>query len=74
MEKYSLVGIDGNAYSVMGYVTKAMKEVGFSKEEQDKYLTDAKSSDYDHLLAVSIGMIDQCNDKAGVEDYEDYED
>ena len=29
--KYNLVGIDGNAYSIMGYVTDAMKEEGFSK-------------------------------------------
>ena len=30
---YDLVGIDGNAFNVMGYVRRAMKECGFSKDE-----------------------------------------
>ena len=32
-QKYNLVGIDGNAYSVMGYVIQAMKRERFSKSE-----------------------------------------
>jgi len=28
MEKYNLIGIDGNAFSVMGYVQNAMKHEG----------------------------------------------
>jgi len=62
--KYDLVGIDGNAFCIMGYVVKAMKECGFSKSERDAYYNDATSSDYDHLLCVSVGMIDKCNDIA----------
>lgn len=30
---YSIVGIDGNAYSIMGYVEKAMKDCGCAEEE-----------------------------------------
>lgn len=60
-EEYDLVGVDGNAYSIMGYVQKAMKECGFSQEEIKEYLDDAKSSDYNHLLVVSMDMIDKCN-------------
>lgn len=59
--KYDLVGVDGNAFAVMGYVLKAMKECKMSKEEQSDYQTKAMSGDYDHLLAVSIEMIDICN-------------
>lgn len=62
--KYSLVGIDGNAYSIMGYVQSAMEDVGFSKEDIDAYLDDAMSSDYTHLLGVSVKMIRECNEKA----------
>lgn len=62
-EKYCLVGVDGNAYAVMGYVRKAMKESGFSEQEIKAYLDDAMSSDYDHLLCVSIEMVDKCNEK-----------
>lgn len=60
--KYDLVGIDGNAFSVMGYVLKAMKECKMSKEEQSDYQTKAMSGDYNNLLAVSIGTIDKCNE------------
>ena len=62
--KYSLVDIDGNAYSIMGYVQSAMEDVGFSKEDIDAYLDDAMSSDYNHLLGVSFKMIHSCNEKA----------
>lgn len=35
---YSLIGIDGNAYAVMAYVTSAMRAEGKSNAEIDKYL------------------------------------
>lgn len=62
-EKYCLVGVDGNAYAVMGYVSRAMKETGFSKEEINKYTSEATSSDYNNLLRVSMDYIDKCNKK-----------
>ena len=60
--KYDLVGVDGNAFAVMGYVLKAMKECKISKEEQSDYQTKAMSGDYNNLLTVSIEMIDKCNE------------
>lgn len=60
---YDLVGVDGNAFSVMGYVINAMKKCHFSKADRDEYMKDAMSSNYDHLLCVSIEMIDKCNEK-----------
>lgn len=33
-EKFSLVGIDGNAFNIMAYVKTAMREAGFSKKER----------------------------------------
>jgi hypothetical protein len=60
--KYDLVGVDGNAFAVMGYVLKAMRECKMSKEEQSDYQTKAMSGDYNNLLAVSIKMIDLCNE------------
>ena len=63
--KYDLVGVDGNAFSVMGYVLKAMRECKMSKEEQSDYQTKAMSGDYDNLLAVSVEMIDICNEICG---------
>ena len=63
-DKYTLVGVDGNAFCVMGYVCSAMHEQKFTKQEVDAYLADAKSSDYNHLLCVSIEMVEKCNERA----------
>ena len=60
---YSLVGVDGNAYALMGYTRQAMKENGFSKEEIDAMLEEAKSGDYYHLIAVCDTWLDQVNKK-----------
>ena len=62
---YDLVGVDGNAFSVMAYVVNAMREQGFSREEQKNYQNAAMSGSYDNLLAVSFEMIEQCNERAG---------
>lgn len=59
--KYSLTGIDGNAFFIMAYVSKSMRREGFSKDEIDAYLADCKSRDYDHLVAVSDEMCDRLN-------------
>ena len=58
---FGLVGVDGNAFSVMGYTKNAMKKCGFSKNEQADYLQKAMSGDYDNLLAVSLNVLDECN-------------
>ena len=70
MAKYNLVGVDGNAYSVMGYVTRAMRQCGKTQDEIKAYQNDAMSSDYNHLLVVSCEMVDKLNDMTG-EDSED---
>ena len=62
-EDYDLVGIDGNAFSVIAYVTKAMKEQGFSKEEIDKYKEEVANGDYNELLAISVAKVDECNER-----------
>ena len=59
---YNLVGIDGNAYSIMGYVSKCMRREHYSQKDIHDYITRATSSDYDNLLRVSIDMIDKLNE------------
>jgi len=63
-QKYNLVGIDGNAYSVAGYVADAMRREGYTKQEVEEYHSDAKSGDYSHLLRVSAEMIEKLNVKS----------
>lgn len=57
---YSLVGINGNAFNIMGYVSSALKETGHA-DLKDEYLSKAKSGNYDNLLAVSQDYIDIAN-------------
>ena len=73
MKAYTLVGVDGNAYAIMGYVRIAMRRAGMSKEDIDVYTKDATSSDYYHLLVVSCEIIDKVNEILGLDEYEDYE-
>ena len=71
MEKrhpYSLIGIDGNALAVIGYVSNAMKQCGYSRDAINMYRTDAMSGDYNSLLSLSIQMIDNCNILSGYDD------
>lgn len=74
MKAYTLVGINGNAYSIMGYVRDAMYDAKMTSYDIDSYIKDATSSDYDHLLAVSCEMIDRVNEILGLNDYDEDED
>jgi hypothetical protein len=62
MKKYTLIGVDGNAFAITGYVSRAMKREGKSKAEINAYLDDAQSKDYYHLLSVSDDMINKLNE------------
>lgn len=62
-EKYTLIGIDGNAFAILGYVSRCMRYEKFTKKEIDEYLTLAKMSDYSNLIYVSDMYIQMCNKK-----------
>lgn len=49
-----LVGVNGNAFMIMGVFQRQAKREGWSQSEIDAVLTEAKSSDYDHLLATIV--------------------
>ena len=53
-----LSGNDGNAFAIMGAVTKAMKRAGVSKEDVGQYQEDAMGSEsYDALLQTTIKTV-----------------
>jgi hypothetical protein len=58
--KVKLVGENGNAFSILGTVSKALKKAGADKEYIDQYLNKAMSGDYDHLLGVTMEYVDVC--------------
>ena len=49
-----LVGLDGNAFSILGRAQKAAKRAGLDKAEIEKYVDEATSGDYDHLLLTTM--------------------
>ena len=55
----TLVGLDGNAFSLLGAFSRAAKRQGWTKEEIEEVMKEAKSGDYDHLLRT---LVARCED------------
>lgn len=47
-----LVGLDGNAWSLMGAFSSQARREGWTREEIEAVLDEAKSGDYNHLLTT----------------------
>lgn len=45
-----LIGMDGNAFSILGRVLDAMKKAGLSQADIDAFVKEATSNNYDNLL------------------------
>ena len=60
-EEYSLVGQDGNAFSLLGYTARCMKECGL-RDEIDEMRKLAMSGDYYNLIRVCDEYIQKCNE------------
>ena len=61
--KYSLVGIDGNAFAVLRYTANALKTEGLSNLKEEMYQK-AMSSTHNNLLVVCSTYLDRANNKA----------
>ena len=61
MPKYDvyvpLVGEDGNAWAIMGRVSKALRQHGVSNEEIEEYMDESMSGDYDNLLRTAASWV-----------------
>lgn len=53
-----LIGVDGNAFLIMGFVTGVLRRASASREFIAAYQAEATSGDYQHLLATSIAYLD----------------
>mgnify|MGYP000076311692 CR=1 FL=1 len=49
-----LVGTDGNAFAIIAVFKRQAQREGWTPNEIQQVLTEAKSADYDHLLATII--------------------
>ena len=52
-----LTGEDGNAFAIMGTVTKALRRAKVSADEIAEYRTQSMSGDYDNLLRVEMAWV-----------------
>ena len=57
---YSLIGVDGNAFAIMGYTARALKRTGH-RDLVEQMHKEATAGDYDNLLAVCMKYIDIAN-------------
>ena len=49
-----LVGLDGNAFALMGAWKKTAHRAGRTPKEIDAVIADCMTGDYDHLLGVLV--------------------
>lgn len=59
--KLTLVGLDGNAFSLMGAFKNAARRQGWDKPSIDDVLNECMSGDYDHLLQTLMKHTEEEN-------------
>ncbi len=67
MGAFSLVGVDGNAFSVMGYTARALKRAGL-RDKVDEMRKEAMSGDYNNLLCMCMKYVDMANGALGLKE------
>ena len=67
-----LVGEDGNAYAIMGRVSKAARKAGWTAEQVEILMTEMRSGDYNNLLATAMEYCDDTGDAEWDETSEDW--
>jgi len=55
-----LIGLDGNAFAILGKAKRVAKEAGWDKEKIDKFLKEATAGNYDHLIQTCMRYFDVC--------------
>lgn len=52
-----LVGADGNAFAILGRTRRALQQGGVSQDVVNRFIKDAMSSNYDHLLQTVMDWV-----------------
>jgi hypothetical protein len=55
--KVKLVGQDGNAFVIMGKVTRAMRKAGVPEDQVQAYVDEAKRGNYAHLIGTTMDWV-----------------
>ena len=53
-----LLSNDGNAFTILGAVKKALKKGNVPQEEIDQFFAEATSGDYNNLLQVCMAWVE----------------
>lgn len=53
-----LVGEDGNAFAIIGAVSKALRRGGATADEVGEFRTEAMSGDYDNVLQTCMRWVE----------------
>lgn len=56
--KMELVGIDGNAFAILGAFNRAALKQKWTREEVQTVIDEATSSDYSHLIATIANHVE----------------
>jgi hypothetical protein len=56
--KIQLSDESGNVFSILGRCSRAMRLAGVPTEERDKFMKEAKSGDYDHVIQTVMKYFD----------------
>lgn len=51
---FSPVGVDGNAFALMGTWKKAARRCGWTEDEMTQVLNEARGGDYNHLIMTLL--------------------
>jgi hypothetical protein len=54
----NLVGHDGNAFALLGRVTRQMRRHGLTDAEVNAFMTEAMAGDYNHMLMTAMRWVD----------------
>ena len=56
--KVKLTGTDGNAFAIIGKCKEALRRAKVSPEEQQAFIKEATSGDYNNLLCTCMKWVD----------------
>jgi hypothetical protein len=52
-----LTGEDGNAFGILGRISRELRRSGATADEVSEFTTEATSGDYDHLLRTAMRWV-----------------
>jgi hypothetical protein len=56
--RVQLIGEDGNAFAILGRVTRALRVGGASDKDVASYMREATSGDYRHVLVTTFRWVE----------------